>query len=652
MTGKVSTLFRTGQAEEKGLEILLFHPWELPRNLKGDPLRLGQVLTNLVGNAIKFTEQGEISIRVDEISRTEQHVMMKFEVQDSGIGISDAEARRLFKPFGQADSSTTRRYGGSGLGLVISKQLVEMMGGEIWVESNKENGSCFAFTCQFELDEETENSEGQIQSLQGTRVLIVDDSEASRDVLSSIVCNFGMYSYTVESGEAAITELQRAADAGEPGYNLLLLDWHMPGIDGMECAHQIKMMSHNEPMPALVMVTAHNREDILQNAQSDHLDGFLLKPVSPSLLLSAILNALNLESTEVRRHPQPESRHEQSLAGILGARILVVEDNPTNQQIATEMLEGLGANVTVSDNGQQALQRVDEEQFDLVLMDIQMPVMDGIESTKQIRLLEQGQGLPIVAMTANAMQEDYERSIAAGMDDHLNKPIQPEQLFSTLSHWIAPGRHLQQMPVQQINAPCIEGLDTEGGLARLNGNMDLYHKLLRQFSNEQSDVLYQIRRLLGQERTDAAADQIHTLAGLCGNLGADKLFQLARELEVQLRKAPEKNLSSSLQEIEAELLKLIHSISSYLDSLEQASALSAASLSSGEFSSSKFSEVCEQLRPMLEEGDSGSTQLVSELEKLLAGESGEHFKQLQNAVDDYEFDEALLALDVLEAERQ
>ena len=396
------------KAEEKGLEILLFHPWELPRQLRGDPLRLGQVLTNLVGNAIKFTEQGEISIKVEEVSRESGKVRLQFSVTDSGIGLSEEEQARLFKSFGQADASTTRRYGGSGLGLVISKQLVELMGGEITVSSETGHGSCFAFTSEFELAESDLATENPAKRLQGTRVLIVDDSSASRDVLSSLVCNFGMYGYALSSGEEAIAELQRVSDSDEPPYDLLLIDWHMPGLDGFECAKQIKALNPSQPVPAVVMVTAHHREGILHQACAEDLDGFLLKPVSPSLLLSAIMKALNIKADLGGRQPKVIPTQAEAAKEFKHTHVLLVEDNLINQQIATEMLTGLGLEVSVAGNGLEAIEQAQETPFDLVLMDIQMPVMDGLEATQRLREIADYQSVPIIAMTANAMQEDIE----------------------------------------------------------------------------------------------------------------------------------------------------------------------------------------------------------------------------------------------------
>ncbi|WP_415892799.1 response regulator [Neptuniibacter sp. PT8_73] len=631
------------KAEEKGLEILLFHPWELPRNLKGDPLRLGQVLTNLVGNAIKFTDQGEISIQVSEVCRNDNKVVLRFSVIDSGIGLSEEEQARIFKTFGQADASTTRRYGGSGLGLVISQQLIELMGGEITLKSEKGQGSCFSFTSEFELIEEEVSIEHSIiDKLQGVRVLIVDDSSASRDVLNSLICNFGMYGYALSSGEEAIAELQRVSECDEPGYDLLLIDWHMPGLDGFACAKKIKEMTPDSPVPAVVMVTAHHREGVLHQANADDLDGFLLKPVSPSLLLSAIEKALNKETRSQYRHQKVVPNREDAIKGLVDSRVLLVEDNPINQQVATEMLAGLGLDVSIADNGLDALNQAKEVLFDLVLMDIQMPVMDGLEAAQKLRELPAYQDIPIVAMTANAMQGDLERSMAAGMDAHITKPIQPEVLLETLTQWVTPCLH---QPSGIVQAPEIDGLNCGDALARLNGNMDLYQKLLQQFLDEQGNTFSQAQELISKQEFQQAADKVHTFAGLVGNLGGTDLFGISQQLERSLRASETEGIEELLTRCQTQTDELNIAISAFLSSEWKDETLPQPSITNK--SDLSFSELLDRVADLLEEGDSRSIQYISDLRTVSPNSFEKELTAVQLAVEEFEFEQALKEIEQL-----
>lgn len=630
------------KAEEKGLEILLFHPWELPRQLRGDPLRLGQVLTNLVGNAIKFTDKGEISVQVEELARHDGKVRLQFSVTDCGIGLSADEQSRIFKNYGQADASTTRRYGGSGLGLMISKQLVELMGGEITVTSEKGKGSCFAFTSEFELAECDSSSDNPAKNLQGTRVLIVDDSSASRDVLSSLVCNFGMFGYALSSGEEAIAELQRVSDSDEPPYDLLLIDWHMPGLDGFECAKQIKEMNPSEPVPAVVMVTAHHREGVLQQTCAEDLDGFLLKPVSPSLLLSAIMKALNIKGEMGVRKPKARPTLAEAAQEFNHTHVLLVEDNPINQQIATEMLAGLGLDISVASNGEEALEQAQKAQFDLVLMDIQMPVMDGLEATLRLRELAEYQDTPIIAMTANAMQEDMERTESVGMNAHISKPIQPQVLLETLAQWITPKakQHSANIPL-----PTIEGLNCEEALARVNGNKGLYQRLLKQFVEEQGGAFGEVLSLWQEQKYSDAADCVHTFAGLVGNLGGAELFSLAQQLEVGLRGTNPEREEGLIARCQTQAEQLLAAISGFLaaDPNEETSPQPSITNKGDSFFMASLDEIAE----LLQEGNSRATQAVSGL----IGQSPHEYKaELQTlliAAEEFEFEQALKALEEL-----
>lgn len=633
------------KAEEKGLEILLFHPWELPRSLKGDPLRLGQVLTNLVSNAIKFTDEGEVSIYVEELVQADGLVTLRFSVKDTGIGLSDDEMGRLFKPFSQADSSTTREYGGSGLGLVISKQLVELMEGEIEVTSSKGKGSCFSFTCQFELDVDDQQVSTNLCPLEGVRVLIVDDSEACRDVLSSIACNLGMYCYTVSSGEAAIAELNRCHQANEASYDLLLLDWHMPGLDGLDCARQIKAMSNSHPLPALLMVTADHQERVLDQGHDELLDGFLLKPVSPSLLLSAIKNALDLAPEVISRDRGESERVTLDLNEIAHKQILLVEDNVINQQIALEMLSKFDFTIVVAENGREAVDRIKQEAFDLVLMDIQMPIMDGIEATREIRRFLPGKNLPIIAMSANAMPEDYQRSLNAGMNEHLNKPIEPDQLYSALCRWLTPPSEVCTSDAWSVGEHTLSSdMDFVTALARLNNNKALYSELLSSFKNDHKHTLENIRLKVDAEDYEGGADFAHTLAGVAGNLGAIELFKYASELERLLRTKHVSDAPSLLDLCQDAMGGALNQIELFLQNVEESDLQESDSIDRS------YIEMSNELRALLEEGNSHSRQQVNQLSSVVEKPYRGLFAHLKKEVENYDFQQAIVVLNELDYE--
>ena len=424
------------KAAEKGLELLFSVPLDVPHQLVGDPLRLGQVLLNLTGNAVKFTERGQVVVSVRAIERTQDQLTLEFAVRDSGIGMSAGQMQYLFQSFSQADTSTTRKYGGTGLGLSISKRLVEMMGGSIRVESEPGKGSTFLFSVPFGLVVEAPG-EAFLRAhpqVAGTAILVVDDNDASCEIFESYLKSFGFAPGIVQSGPQALQALQRADADGEP-YRLVLLDWQMAGMNGLETAQAIRALPLGET-PAIVMVSAYGREELTQQVEALQLDGLLLKPVNASVLLDTVLQTLG---SELAVRPAANDGIDASAASLRGARILIAEDNLINQQVVRELLEGAGAEVHITGDGRACSQRALGEQWDAILMDLQMPEMDGIEATCAIRA---GGGImPIIAMTASAMSSDRERCMQAGMNDYLSKPIDVERMFGTLLRWLPVRAH-------------------------------------------------------------------------------------------------------------------------------------------------------------------------------------------------------------------
>jgi PAS domain S-box-containing protein len=454
--GNVVDLF-AARAQEKGLEFLVRVDPRTPVRLMGDPLRLGQVLTNLVSNAVKFTDEGEVVIRVEPVRAGDDVANLRFSVRDTGIGLSPEQSAGLFQAFSQGDSSTTRRFGGTGLGLAICRRLVEMMEGQIGVESLEGEGSTFHFTATFgRASAETAGTEG-LAEVRGRRALVADDNESARLILEELLGSLGLEVETVATGEQALQEARAAAGRGEP-YDVAFLDWRMPGMDGFDVAARLRTGPAGGEPPATILVTAHGRDDVLDMPDRNGGDvrAVLLKPVTSSVLLEALLAALDVEVPEDvtihregrgsrRRRGRPESARE-----VEGVRVLLVEDNEVNREVALGLLGEAGAIVETASHGGEALEWLEREPdgFEAVLMDVHMPEMDGYDATLAIRRDPDLAWIPIIAMTAGALEEDRVRCLEAGMDDHVAKPVDLEDLFGKLAQWIAAGR--KRRPAREV----------------------------------------------------------------------------------------------------------------------------------------------------------------------------------------------------------
>jgi two-component system, sensor histidine kinase and response regulator len=535
-------------ARDKGLELLLNIAGDVPENLKGDPLRLGQVLTNLVSNAVKFTDHGEITLSVSCTARQETGTRLLFEVRDTGIGMTQVAAEQMFGAFSQADSSTTRRYGGTGLGLSISKRIVELMGGEIGVSSQPGVGSCFHFTAFFGLAgaSAAPNQTPQYpMDIRGMSILVVDDNAAAREVFSQMLTSLGFATLTVASGQAALVELARATQAGKP-YPLVLIDWKMPGMDGVETLRRIHIET-GERRPLCLLATAHDRDSLARALGKTPVDGILDKPATASTLLDAIITACHQQPILIARAQPTDLRRE--LAGIrtalAGQRVLLVEDNETNQELALELLQNVGIAPDLATNGAQALDKVQHGDYALILMDCQMPVMDGLEATRLIRQNGRLASTVIVAMTANAMAGERDKCLQAGMNDYLPKPIDIQAFYATLTRWLAPGQVFSSrtaMPPSTGNEAALKPdeigtpklLDRVEALRRMGGDQVLYQRLLSRFGERETDDPQRLRQALDAGNKDAARRMVHSLKGLAANIGADQLAAACRHLEYHL----------------------------------------------------------------------------------------------------------------------
>ncbi|MBI5185731.1 MAG: response regulator [Nitrospinae bacterium] len=551
------------KAEEKGIEIYFAASSDVPLCLVGDPLRLGQVLINLVNNAIKFTESGEIIVKIDPVSESPEvkqqgHAMLRFSVKDTGIGLTQEQMGKLFQSFSQADRSTTRKYGGTGLGLAICKRLVEMMGGDIRVESEPGKGSSFIFTAKFGL--QASGKEKKLQppvDIRGLKILVVDDSKTSQKILQSYLESFSFNVTIAGSGKEALQLLENAP-ANNP-YQLVLMDWKMPEMDGIETANLIKKNKRISLAPTIVMVTAYGREEIMHQARDAGLGGFLIKPVNPSVLFETILDAFGRTISKRPFAAKPLAAEGKGLDKLKGARLLLVEDNEINQQVAAELLKKAGVAVTIAVNGKEAVRKVAENDFDAVLMDLQMPVMDGYEAARTIRKDPRFQDLPIIAMTAHVMASEKEKCLEAGMNDHTGKPVDPEKLLETLAKWIRPGarqalasRENCQLSIVncqdqgKASAPLKEegseglpeylpGIDVKAGLKRLRGDKTLFLNLLRSFQDRHAAAT-EIRNFLNAGDFASAERLAHNIKGVSGNLSAQELYPAAGELEAAIER--------------------------------------------------------------------------------------------------------------------
>ena len=546
------------KSQEKGLELLLKVDPELPNDLQGDPLRLGQVLVNLSNNAVKFTEEGEIVISARLMEMVDGQAKVRFGVRDTGIGLTEEQRGKLFQAFSQADASTTRKYGGTGLGLTISKRLVEMMGGEIWVESEPGVGSEFIFTAMLGVGEAQQKKTLQPDpDLKGIKVLVVDDNDTSREILDGMLSSMSFDVTLAAGGQEGLAVLEKADLEGP--FDLVFMDWKMPGMDGLTASEKIKNHPDLTQKPKVIMVTAYGREEIMNQADRIGLDGFLIKPVNPSILFDAIMAAFGKESAYAGRHRRGPGAEPEGATHVRGARVLLVEDNEINQQVAQEILGGAGLTVTTVGDGKQAVDAVQADHYHAVLMDVQMPVMDGYTATREIRKWEEKEKIrnsqpatpiPIIAMTASAMAGDREKALDAGMDDHVAKPIDVDQLFSCLANWIKPGVRgfepkADTAPKTLETAPAppkdqlpetIEGINIKEGLMRLGGNEKLYLSILMKLRDDYAKTDQEINDLLQSEKAGEAERLAHSIKGVAGNVGADSLQEAAAALESAIKK--------------------------------------------------------------------------------------------------------------------
>jgi len=521
------------QAQEKGIEFLIEQPYNKQYTLRGDPLRLTQILINLLGNAVKFTRKGYVKLSLKTVKESVDEISILFSVKDTGIGLSKDKLQNLFKAFSQADSSTTRRYGGTGLGLTISKTLIELMGGEITVQSEVGKGCEFQFELTFPLQKKPLNHVEL--KFEGMRVLAVDDNPEVLTILEEMLSAMNITATLVSSGEEAIE-----AVSNEPPYDLILLDWNMQSMNGIETANAIRKKLENQRQPMMLMVTAYDKEQIRLESKEAGIGGFLTKPITSNKLIREIEHLLNIniDAWQSENDSPPQWWTDGRFEGI---KILVAEDNKINQQVAKETLNQAKIEVGLADDGKQALERLKESHFDMLLIDVQMPSMDGYQATLAIREVEQFRNLPIIAMTAHALKEDRARCLAVGMNDYVTKPIDEEQLFSTLAKHFGisnnPGTVLNFDKTQREQKKFpkeLPGLHVEAGCKRLSGKKHLYLRNLKAFVAEWQNFDERAIEMLASHDYNKLKDCVHTIKGIAGNLGAYNIEAASKLMEKQL----------------------------------------------------------------------------------------------------------------------
>jgi len=607
------------RAQGKEIEILLRADPAIPQRLVGDAMRLGQILINLVSNAIKFTTVGEVVITVDLDKASpglnaNGSTQLRFAVRDTGIGMSRQQLARLFESFHQADASTTRRYGGTGLGLAISRRLVEMMGGRMGVESTEGKGSLFWVSLPFEIDGEPVPPRRAVPA--GLRCLVADDNASARVILGEMLSGFGFAVTTADSGEEALSK------SSDQTFDLVLMDWKMPGMGGLEAARQLKQAN---AAPAVVMVTAFGREEVMAKQESALLDGFLHKPVSASVLLDTVVGICG---PRTRAEPIRADRAAELL--LPGARILLVEDNPVNQEVASELLLNAGATVQIAGNGAEALALLEAGRFDAVLMDVQMPVMDGFEATRRIRANPGYAELPVIAMTANALAGDREKCLAAGMNDYVTKPIRMSEFFGALQRWLhlaAPDNPPPPPPPVHESWEPAE-LDIDGALSRIGTNTATYWRLAQTYARHHAGDADQLTAALQAGDFGLAGRLAHTLRGASATLGADALAAAAGALEVACESRDLALAQEVLQALIPRLQRLLASLAALpAPSPGEASPVPLAL-------PDDLDDRLQQLDQLLSTGDSGARELARGLQAI----EGLDLKALLAAIGNYDFE--------------
>ncbi|WP_136420110.1 PAS domain S-box protein [Herbaspirillum sp. ST 5-3] len=629
------------KAHEKRLEYVFQFPLDVPRGLVGDPLRLGQILINLINNAIKFTERGEVFVSCRRLDASADKIQLQFLVRDTGIGMSQEQTAKLFRAFSQADESTTRKYGGTGLGLSIAKRLVELMGGTIWLESEAGVGTTARFTAWFGLAESLERRRAVPAIIDGMRVLVVDDNPVARQVLADSLAILPVQVELAASAGQAL-DMIHAADGTQP-YSVVFTDLYMPGMDGVDLIGAVKGDDTLTAPPRMVLLSSHGREESRYRIEHAQADSFLVKPVNVSTLVDTLVE---LFAPQARSEMAGANEHAPRFRDL---NILLVEDNEINQQIAAELMNAVGIRIDIAANGRIALDKLDAagpDYYGLVFMDVQMPEMDGHEATRCIRSDPRFDVLPIIAMTAHAMVEERERCFASGMNDHLAKPISPAELYRAIARWCPQHVAHEEVVALDDSRPddeselVIEGIDVRDGLSRTLGNRAFYLQMLARFSEDQSDTAERIRQALDHDRM-LAERLAHTLKGVAALLGATTVRQQCGKLEAEIHRG------AGIEALRPSLDELDHTMRALLAEIDKVLPSPSAAPHAGNFpvDRDEVQAMISRFAQLLKESDAEASDLLAHSSHLMAAALDEDsWRRIERATRHYDFDAALAAL--------
>jgi CheY-like chemotaxis protein len=628
--------------KKKEVELITHIDSTIPAVLSGDGLRLRQVLLNLADNAAKFTEKGEIRLFV-KLQKIENGIVeLAFRIEDSGIGMSEDQLTKIFSPFQQADISTTRKFGGTGLGLTICKRIIELMNGSLRVESKLGHGSTFSFTASFKLQEQgaIDQPTTDFQPRKGLKALLVDDSESARMVLQDMLESFGFEVHAAAGGQEAIAIFEENHTEENP-FSILIIDWKMPSMNGIELAEHLRQTT--QKIPAVVMVTAFGIDSIKEATAKKTVDDYLLKPVNPSTLFDVINNLLHLTPTRSKSEVSSMVDIEYLRGQLNGRNVLLVDDNEMNLDLALELLKDVGIQVTMARNGLQAIEALDSALFDCVLMDIQMPEMDGLTATQKIRQDNKHKLLPILAMTAHAMKGEAEKSIAAGMNQHITKPIDPFVLYAALI------KHIHQKDVEIKKAETsvlpytIEGIHLADGLYRLGNKRTSYEKLLRSYASVYSNIEEECAQLMSDQNAKALAAYVHTLTGITGNIGAKELHERLAIHSAQLHHQAQANAILLTEDDIASCKSLAHDIAVLTQNINNTLVYQTSETGGKRVIDDKtLSEKWSELLVRIANSDSSAIDLAEELLNTysLDMEVSYRLKKCLTALENFEFEEA------------
>lgn len=631
------------KAGEQNIEFIYSVSKDVPRKIIGDGLRLNQILLNFASNAIKFTSEGEIVLTISLEEKIENKVILKFSMRDTGIGMTEEQVKNLFNEFSQADSSITREYGGTGLGLSICKKLVELMDGKIGVNSKEGYGSTFWFTLPL-IVQENQNEDRFNIPYCDMPVLVVDDNELARESLQDVLESFSIEVETANSGIAALEKINQRKDDNQ--YSIVFMDWKMPQLNGMETIKKVISDPDIKVKPKFIMVTAYGRDDIFDSEDESILDGFINKPVTPSIVHDSIASIYK-EETVVNDISAESEEDNKMIDNLRGAKVLLVEDNEVNQELAIELLEDIEVAVTLAENGIQAIEKAKQKDFDLILMDMQMPVMDGIQASKILRSESRYDNIPIIALSANAMVDDIKKCKDAGMEDHISKPINVNILYNTMAKWIKnTNRTVGQMSANKIklnkefDLPNVDGINYDVALKRINGKTSLYKKMLNKFYINQKETMNEIYRSWEEKSFDDAILLTHTLKGISGNIGADLLHLKSSELE-SILKAKEYDKFSACYEDTKEIFDKI--MNDLEDVFKEDSKAETGDLNKSDIE--PITKKLEEVRKLLSEDDRQCVHVLENIEKEFPSVVGyKSFIKLKELMEFYAFENALIIL--------